>query len=42
MVVKLMKQIIMDMGKDPDTASKYPYIQDAAHTWMMTELKGKE
>jgi hypothetical protein len=42
MVVKLMKQIIMDMSKDPDTASKYPYIQDAAYTWMLTELKGKE
>jgi len=42
MVVKLMKQLIMDMSKDPDIASKYPYIQDAAYTWMLTELKGKE
>ncbi len=39
MVVKLMKQLIMDMSNDPETASKYPYIQDAAHTWMMNELR---
>ena len=39
MVVKLMKQLIMDMSNDPETASKYPYIQDAAHSWMMNELR---
>jgi hypothetical protein len=39
MVVKLMKQLIMDMSNDPETASKYPYIQEAAHSWMMTELR---
>jgi hypothetical protein len=42
MVIQLMKQLIMDLSKDPDMASKYPYIQDAAHSWMMHELKGKE
>lgn len=41
-VIKVMKQLIMDMSKDQELASKYPYIQDAAHTWMMNELKGKE
>lgn len=41
-VIQLMKRLIMDMSKDPDTVSKYPYIQDAAHDWMMTELKGKK
>ena len=41
-VIQLMKRLIMDMSKDPDTVSKYPYIQDAAHEWMMTELKGKK
>jgi len=39
MVIKLMKQLIMDLSKDPDMASKYPYIQDAAHSWMMNELR---
>jgi len=39
MVVKLMKQLIMDMSNDPETASKYPYIQEAAHSWMMNELR---
>lgn len=39
-VIQLMKRLIMDMSKDPETVSKYPYIQDAAHTWLMTELKG--
>lgn len=41
-VIQLMKRLIMDLSKDPDTVSKYPYIQDAAHTWLMTELKGTE
>ena len=41
-VIKVMKQLIMDMSKDQELVSKYPYIQDAAHTWFMNELKGKE
>lgn len=41
-VIQLMKRLIMDMSKDPDIVSKYPYIQDAAHIWLMTELKGTE
>ena len=41
-VIKVMKQIIMDMSKDQELVSKYPYIQDAAHTWFMNELKGKD
>jgi len=41
-VIKVMKQLIMDMSKDQELASKYPYIQDAAHTWFMNELKGKD
>jgi len=39
-VIQLMKRLIMDMSKDPETVSKYPYIQDAAHSWFMKELKG--
>jgi hypothetical protein len=35
----LLKQLIMDMSKDPDLVSKYPYIQDVAHGWLMKELK---
>lgn len=41
-VIKLMKQLITDMSKDQELVSKYPYIQDAAHTWFMNELKGKD
>lgn len=41
-VIKVMKQLIIDMSKDQELASKYPYIQDAAHTWFMNELKGKD
>ncbi len=41
-VIKVMKQMIIDMSKDQDLASKYPYIQDAAHSWFMNELKGKD
>lgn len=37
--VKVMKRLIMDMSKDTELASKYPYIQDAAHHWLMEELK---
>lgn len=40
--IQVMKQLIMDMSKDQELASKYPYIQDAAHTWFMKELKGKD
>lgn len=42
MVVKLMKRFIMDVANDPETASKYPYMKDAAHTWLIDELKGKK
>jgi hypothetical protein len=41
-VIKLMKRLIMDMSEDQELVSKYPYIQDAAHTWFMNELKGKD
>jgi hypothetical protein len=41
-VIKVMKQLIIDMSKDQELASKYPYIQDAAHTWFINELKGKD
>lgn len=38
--IQTMKQLIMDMSKDQELASKYPYIQDAAHTWFMKGLGG--
>ena len=40
-VIKVMKQLIMDMSQDEELASKYPYIRDAAHSWMMDKLKGE-
>jgi len=40
-VIKIMKQLIMDMSQDEELVSKYPYIRDAAHTWMMEKLKGE-
>jgi len=39
--IKVMKQLIMDMSQDEELASKYPYIRDAAHSWMMNKLKGE-
>jgi hypothetical protein len=41
-VIKLMKRLITDMSQDQELVSKYPYIQDAAHSWFMNELKGKD
>jgi len=41
-VIQTMKQLIMDMSKDQELVSKYPYIQDIAHTWLINELKGKD
>jgi len=40
-VIKVMKQLIMDMSQDEELASKYPYIRDAAHIWMINKLKGE-
>lgn len=40
-VTKVMKQLIMDMSQDEELVSKYPYIRDAAHIWMMNKLKGE-
>lgn len=38
-VVKLMRQFIIDVANDEETAKKYPYLKDAAHQWMMNELR---
>jgi hypothetical protein len=38
-IINVMKQFIMDVANDPETAEKYPYIKDMAHTWMMDKLK---
>ena len=40
-VIKVMQQLIMDMSQDQELVSKYPYIRDAAHSWMMEKLKGE-
>ena len=40
--IQTMKRLIMDMSKDQELASKYPYIQDAAHSWFMKELGGSK
>ena len=39
--VKVMKQLVMDMSQDEELVSKYPYIRDVAHSWMMNKLKGE-
>jgi hypothetical protein len=39
--VKVMKQLVMDMSQDEELVSKYPYIRDVAHSWMMEKLKGE-
>lgn len=40
-VIKVMKQLVMDMSQDEELVSKYPYIRDVAHSWMMEKLKGE-
>lgn len=40
-VINVMKQLVMDMSQDEELVSKYPYIRDAAHIWMMNKLKGE-
>jgi hypothetical protein len=40
-VIKVMQQLIMDMSQDEELVSKYPYIRDVAHSWMMEKLKGE-
>ena len=37
--VKVMKQLIIDMSKDENLASKYPYIRETAHRWLVDELR---
>jgi hypothetical protein len=37
--VNVMKQLIMDLSKDEDLASKYPYIRETAHRWLVDELR---
>jgi len=36
--IKLMKQLIMDIGRDPELSEKFPYLKEAAHKWLMKEL----
>ena len=38
-IINVMKQFIMDMSKDEDLASKYPYIRETAHRWLVDELR---
>lgn len=38
-IVNLMKQFIMDVANDEETAKKYPYLKDAAHIWLMNDLR---
>lgn len=39
-VANIMKQMIIDISRDEEIVSKYPYIKEAAHTWFMQTLKG--
>ena len=38
-VANIMKQMILDISRDEEVVSKYPYIREAAHTWFMQTLK---
>jgi hypothetical protein len=38
-VANIMKQMILDISRDEEVVSKYPYIKEAAHTWFMQTLK---
>lgn len=38
-VIKLMKRMMTDIATDEELAKKFPYIKDAAHEWVMDELR---
>ena len=38
-IALVMKQFIMDVANDEESAKKYPYVKDMAHGWMMNELR---
>lgn len=38
-VIKIMKRMMTDMANDEELAEKFPYIKDAAHEWVMDELR---
>jgi hypothetical protein len=38
-ITMIMKQFIMEVAKDEESAKKYPYIKDMAHGWIMNELR---
>lgn len=37
--IKLMKQFILDVSNDPELSNKFPYLKEAAHNWLMKELR---
>lgn len=37
--IKLMKQLIMDISNDPELSKRFPYLEEAAHKWLMKELR---
>jgi hypothetical protein len=39
-VANIMKQMIIDISRDEEVVSKYPYIREAAHSWFVQTLKG--
>ena len=37
--IQLMRQFIIDVSKDPELSEKFPYLKEAAHGWLMKELR---
>ena len=37
--VTLMKKLAFDVAVDPELSKKLPYLKDAAHDWVMNDLK---
>jgi hypothetical protein len=38
-VIKLMKRMMTDIASDEELSARFPYIKDAAHEWVMDELR---
>jgi hypothetical protein len=38
-VIKLMKRMMTDIANDEELSARFPYIKDAAHEWVMDELR---
>lgn len=37
--VKVMRQFVIEVARDEEMSQRYPFLREAAHQWMMDEIK---